>query len=84
MWDSTRIIPGMAKAYFMIILLTTHSLENCSNLNVLEKAFKSVTVGLQYMVYSKTTIIVMEFYTSTASNTKVELHQILTTSILVK
>ena len=78
------MITGMAKAYIIIILITTHSLENCSNLNVLEKAFKSRTVGLQYMACSKEMIIVKEFYTSTASNIKVELHQILISSILVK
>ena len=84
MWDSSRMIVCMDNAYFMIILITTHSLENGSNLNVLENAFKSRTVGLQYMACSKEMINVMEFYTSTASNTKVELHQILHASILVK
>ena len=78
------MIVGMANAYVIVILLTTHSLENGSNLIVLEKVFKSRTVGLQYMACSKKMVAVMEFYTSTASNIKVELHQILITSILVK
>ena len=78
------MVVGMANAYIIIMIIITHSLENGSKANVLEKAFKSRTVGVQYMVCSKTMIIVMEFYTSTASNTKVELHLILIASILVK
>ena len=84
MWDSSRMVIGMDNAYFMIMIITTHSLENGSKVIVLEKAFKSRTVGLQYMACSKIMLIVMELYTSTASNTKVVLHQFLVASILVK